>query len=81
MTDTRAALTAAFLLGAAVGAALTWTLAIAKERVRRIRYELRAARKGLKTLKTMLRREAGTLATATAVVGLLVIGLVILVTR
>src|SRR6266545_2030692 len=59
MTDTRAALTAAFLLGAAVG----------------------AARKGLKTLKTMLRREAGTLATATAVVGLLVIGLVILVTR
>ncbi|MFL6115804.1 MAG: hypothetical protein ACJ786_31315 [Catenulispora sp.] len=69
MTD----LAIAFLLGTATGASLTWSLSRAAERVRRIRYELRAARNGLKTLRKMLRREGFALVKVGAVVALIVV--------
>jgi hypothetical protein len=66
----------AFLLGTATGASLTWSLSRAAERVRRIRYELRAAKKGLKTLRKMLRREGGNLVKAALVAALVLAALV-----
>jgi hypothetical protein len=65
-----------FLLGALTGAGLTWSTARAGERVRRIRYELRTARKGIKTLRKMLRRETGSLVKAGLVVALVLAALV-----
>ncbi len=65
-----------FLLGTATGAGLTWSLSRAAERVRRIRYELRAAKKGLKTLRKMLRREGGNLVKAALVAALVLAALV-----
>lgn len=64
------------LIGVAVGASLTWSLSRAAERVRRIRYELRAAKKGLKTLRKMLRREGANLV---KVGGVLVGGVLVLI--
>jgi hypothetical protein len=64
----------AFLLGTATGAGLTWSLSRAAERVRRIRYELRAAKKGLKTLRKMLRREGFNLIKVGGILALIIGG-------
>jgi membrane protein YqaA with SNARE-associated domain len=61
-----------FVLGGLVGGALMWSMSRAAERVRRIRYDLRAAKKGLKTLRKMLRREGAVLVKTGGVVALLI---------
>jgi membrane protein YqaA with SNARE-associated domain len=66
----------AFLLGTAAGAGLTWSLSRAAERVRRIRYELRAAKKGLKTLRKMFRREGLNLIKVGGVIALIIGGVI-----
>ncbi len=68
-----------FLLGALTGAAFTTAFAVASERVRRIRYDIRVARKGLKTLRKMLRRNLRTLAGAGFIVALAVLGALALI--
>jgi membrane protein YqaA with SNARE-associated domain len=69
-----------FLFGVAAGSGLTWSLGRAAERVRRIRYELRAAEKGIKTLRKMLRREGTALLKIGAVAALVVVGVLALLT-
>jgi hypothetical protein len=71
----------AYTLGGLTGAAVTWFLAVAQERVRRVRRDLKAARKGVKTLRRMLRRYLGDLIKAALVVALVVGGLIVLATR
>lgn len=71
----------AFLAGLLAGTALSWSVAKAGERFRRVRYELRAARKGIKTLRKMLRREGATLVKVGAVVVLIVVAAVVVATR
>jgi hypothetical protein len=65
------AIVALILTGACAGAAGSWTLSRSAERVRRIRYELRAAKKGLHTLKKMLRREATALIKVAGILALI----------
>jgi hypothetical protein len=71
----------AFTLGALFGGTLVWGLATAAERFRRIRHDLRAVKKALKTLRRMLVREAKTLATTALVVALVVAVTVVALTR
>jgi membrane protein YqaA with SNARE-associated domain len=66
----------AFLLGTATGAGLTWSLSRAAERVRRIRYERRAAKTGLKTLRKMFRREGLNLIKVGGVIALIIGGVI-----
>lgn len=70
-----------FAIGSLFGSAVTWKLAVAKERHRRIRRDIKASIAGLKTLARMLRRETGNLLKAGAVVALVVAVAVVLVTR
>lgn len=73
--------TIAFLIGGVAGAALTWSASHAHERWRRIRRDLRAAKKGVKTLRTMLRHNLAELVRVAAIVALVGVALAWLVTR
>lgn len=67
-----------FVIGMVAGAWLTWTVAIAQERFRRVRRDLRSARAGVKTLRKMLLRNVGTLAGAGALTILGLVGVIVM---